>query len=109
MLFAASGFPLMANILPRDATKQLEFMIRTLVRRYGMSAIDKLCEIVRIENVIISVLVDETAGQTGRVYVRSLCFSPDGKFLATGGEDKQIRVRMISIDAASFRTLMTRG
>ena len=40
-----------------------------------------------------SVLVDDTAGEAGGSYIRSVCFSPDGKYLATGAEDKQIRVR----------------
>ena len=39
-----------------------------------------------------SVLVDEDASKTGDLYIRSVCFSPDGKYLATGAEDKQIRV-----------------
>ena len=39
-----------------------------------------------------SVLVDEEASKTGDLYIRSVCFSPDGKYLATGAEDKQIRV-----------------
>ncbi|KIL58718.1 hypothetical protein M378DRAFT_15344 [Amanita muscaria Koide BX008] len=38
------------------------------------------------------VLTDETAGNAGDLYIRSICFSPDGKLLATGAEDKQIRV-----------------
>ena len=42
---------------------------------------------------ICSVLVDEAATKTGDLYIRSVCFSPDGKYLATGAEDKQIRVR----------------
>ena len=40
-----------------------------------------------------SVLADESAGKSGDLYIRSVCFSPDGKYLATGAEDKQIRVR----------------
>ncbi|KAG6812455.1 hypothetical protein H0H92_002720 [Tricholoma furcatifolium] len=40
----------------------------------------------------ISVLVDEAAGKAGDLYIRSVCFSPDGKYLATGAEDKQIRI-----------------
>jgi WD40 repeat protein len=40
-----------------------------------------------------SVLADESAAQSGEMYIRSVCFSPDGKFLATGAEDKRIRVR----------------
>ena len=39
-----------------------------------------------------SVLIDDAAAKLGDLYIRSLCFSPDGKLLATGAEDKQIRV-----------------
>ena len=42
-----------------------------------------------------SVLADEAATKTGDLYIRSVCFSPDGKYLATGAEDKQIRVRCL--------------
>ena len=41
-----------------------------------------------------SVLVDPNAPKTGDLYIRSICFSPDGKYLATGAEDKVIRVRL---------------
>ena len=37
-------------------------------------------------------LQDESVDKDGDLYIRSVCFSPDGKFLATGAEDKQIRV-----------------
>ena len=40
-----------------------------------------------------SVLYDESAPSEGDLYIRSVCFSPDGKYLATGAEDKQIKVR----------------
>lgn len=39
-------------------------------------------------------LVDETAQVTreGDLYIRSICFSPDGRYLATGAEDNIIRI-----------------
>ncbi|KAI9486748.1 MAG: WD40-repeat-containing domain protein [Benjaminiella poitrasii] len=40
----------------------------------------------------ICVLYDETISQEGDLYVRSVSFSPDGRLLATGAEDKQIRI-----------------
>ncbi|KAJ3736615.1 WD40-repeat-containing domain protein [Lentinula guzmanii] len=39
-----------------------------------------------------SVLVDESVGKSGDLFIRSVCFSPDGEYLATGAEDKQIRI-----------------
>ena len=39
-----------------------------------------------------SVLIDDAAAKPGDLYIRSLCFSPDGKLLATGAEDNQVRV-----------------
>ncbi|PUU73657.1 WD40-repeat-containing domain protein [Tuber borchii] len=41
---------------------------------------------------IVSRLQDETVDRDGDLYIRSVCFSPDGRYLATGAEDKQIRV-----------------
>ncbi len=43
-------------------------------------------------NLHYSVLVDDKANKYGDLYIRSVCFSPDGKYLATGAEDRQIRV-----------------
>ncbi|KAI5803132.1 WD40-repeat-containing domain protein [Geopyxis carbonaria] len=40
----------------------------------------------------VSTLLDESVDREGDLYIRSVCFSPDGRFLATGAEDKQIRV-----------------
>lgn len=43
-----------------------------------------------------SIVEDETAPKAGDLYIRSVRFSPDGKFLATGAEDRKIRVWDIS-------------
>lgn len=40
----------------------------------------------------ICTLEDTTVQRDGDLYIRSVCFSPDGNYLATGAEDKQIRV-----------------
>ncbi|KAI9797738.1 MAG: general transcription repressor [Candelina submexicana] len=40
----------------------------------------------------VCLLQDETVDKSGDLYIRSVCFSPDGQYLATGAEDKQIRV-----------------
>ncbi|KAI9841971.1 MAG: general transcription repressor [Thelocarpon superellum] len=40
----------------------------------------------------VSHLEDNTVDKEGDLYIRSVCFSPDGRLLATGAEDKQIRV-----------------
>lgn len=40
----------------------------------------------------ICILQDESVDSVGDLYIRSVCFSPDGRYLATGAEDKLIRV-----------------
>lgn len=40
----------------------------------------------------VTTLQDDSVDRDGDLYIRSVCFSPDGRFLATGAEDKQIRV-----------------
>ncbi|ODV90297.1 hypothetical protein CANCADRAFT_25391 [Tortispora caseinolytica NRRL Y-17796] len=40
----------------------------------------------------ICVLLADKGNREGDLYIRSVCFSPDGRYLATGAEDCQIRV-----------------
>ena len=40
----------------------------------------------------VQTLEDNAVDKEGDLYIRSVCFSPDGNYLATGAEDKQIRV-----------------
>ncbi|KAM7207405.1 transcriptional repressor tup1 [Naviculisporaceae sp. PSN 640] len=40
----------------------------------------------------VCVLQDDSIDVSGDLYIRSVCFSPDGQYLATGAEDKLIRV-----------------
>ncbi|KAG9243804.1 WD40-repeat-containing domain protein [Calycina marina] len=40
----------------------------------------------------ICILQDDSVDAVGDLYIRSVCFSPDGRYLATGAEDKLIRV-----------------
>src|SRR6185312_13077449 len=39
---------------------------------------------------------DGVQDKDGDLYIRSVCFSPDGKLLATGAEDRRIRVSATS-------------
>lgn len=55
--------------------------------------------------VAFSLLVDEAVTKSGDLYIRSVCFSPDGKYLATGAEDKQIRVSTLLSQVLSFQKL----
>ena len=43
---------------------------------------------------LVSTLNDETASQAGDLYIRDVCFSPDGKYIATAAEDRFVRVRL---------------
>lgn len=43
----------------------------------------------------VTKLQDDSVDKDGDLYIRSVCFSPDGMYLATGAEDKQIRVGLL--------------
>jgi WD40 repeat protein len=47
----------------------------------------------------VCTLVDEDAvtGKQGDLYIRSVCFSPCGRWLATGAEDKVVRVSALCV------------
>lgn len=45
----------------------------------------------------VTKLQDDSVDKDGDLYIRSVCFSPDGLYLATGAEDKQIRVGLIGL------------
>ena len=59
----------------------------------------------------VTCLQDDSVEKDGDLYIRSVCFSPDGRYLATGAEDKLIRVNhlytvsSLKTDTARFGTL----
>lgn len=44
----------------------------------------------------IMTLAEDFSPKDGDLYIRSVCFSPDAKYLATGAEDKMIRIWEVS-------------
>lgn len=61
--------------------------------RYVATGCNRAAQIFDVESgAMVAQLEDDAADKEGDLYVRSVCFSPDGKYLATGAEDKIIRV-----------------
>jgi WD40 repeat protein len=48
-------------------------------------------------------LQDDRVDKEGDLYIRSVCFSPDGRCLATGAEDRLIRVSLVTSPEPSQR------
>jgi WD40 repeat protein len=55
----------------------------------------KKCSRVDIFTFLIDIysVFSEDIGKDGDLYIRSVCFSPDNRFLAAGAEDKTVKVR----------------
>ncbi len=51
-------------------------------------------------------LFAEDANKEGDLYIRSVCFSPDNKYLAAGAEDKTVKVLVITISYIYMYTLL---
>lgn len=61
--------------------------------RYVATGCNRSAQIFDVESgQQITHLQDNSLSQDGDLYIRSVCFSPDGRHLATGAEDKIIRV-----------------
>jgi glucose repression regulatory protein TUP1 len=61
--------------------------------RYVATGCNRLAQIFDVDNgQLVTTLSEQPVDQEGDLYIRSVCFSPDGKYLATGAEDKVIRV-----------------
>ena len=96
---AASGSRRMGNIWQQAATVRHKYMTQRRVRKLGWVLPSWFCshDIYVLLNLFslhlthFSVFEDDSAGN---LYIRSVCFSPDGKYLITGADDKQIRVRL---------------
>jgi WD40 repeat protein len=101
----------MADTLLQVATGQLTFMMlphlngsgELQVVQWTNGEIRTTLE-TKIFSFFPSVLQDDNVGkENDDLYIRSVCFSPDGKFIATGAEDKQIRVSCYYFFAFSTR------
>lgn len=61
--------------------------------RYVATGCNRAAQIFDVETgTPIALLQDQSLPEDGDLYIRSVCFSPNGQYLATGAEDKVIRV-----------------
>lgn len=56
----------------------------------GCNRVAQIFDVVTGQKILI--LEDESVDPVADLYIRSVCFSPDGRYLATSAEDKLIRV-----------------
>lgn len=61
--------------------------------KYLAAGSNRVAQIFDVEtSTRVCVLEDETVPKDEDLYIRSVCFSPDGRCLVTGAEDKRIRI-----------------
>jgi general transcriptional corepressor TUP1 len=61
--------------------------------RFVATGCNRSAQIFNVQNgELLYHLQDASLPEDGDLYIRSVCFSPDGRYLATGAEDKIIRV-----------------
>lgn len=58
---------------------------------------------------IVSILDDQTVSQQGDLYIRDVCFSPDGKHVATAAEDGLVRVGLFFLYSTPSLVRLTRN
>jgi glucose repression regulatory protein TUP1 len=64
--------------------------------RYVATGCNRSAQIYDVETgAAVAHLQDGNLPDDGDLYIRSVCFSPDGLYLATGAEDKIIRVSFV--------------
>lgn len=61
--------------------------------KYVATGCNRAAQIFEVQSgAVVAHLEEDTTDKDGDLYIRSVCFSPDGEYLATGAEDKCIRL-----------------